>query len=82
MGSGTIVSGDADVVFTTINFGNNGINATTADYNIVDNQSSDLWIMFPTGVASGSGLGQLGATNNDNGSDSTNDASTSSNSST
>ncbi|MDO8336619.1 MAG: hypothetical protein Q7T74_07665, partial [Candidatus Saccharibacteria bacterium] len=83
MGSGTIVSGDADVVFTTINFGNNnGINATTADYNIVDNQSSDLWIQFPTGVASGSGLGNLGAINSGNGADSNNSASTSSNSST
>lgn len=76
MGEGVIVSGDADVVFTTINFGNNnGINASVVDYNIVDNQSADLWINFPTGTASGSGLGSLGAMNVGNGVDSTNTSS-------
>lgn len=79
MGDGTIVSGDADVSFTTINFGNNnGINAAVANYDVIDNTSSDLWIMFPTGVASGAGLGSLGAVNSGNGSDSENSANTSS----
>ncbi len=78
MGDGTIVSGDADVSFTTINFGNNnGINASVTNYDIIDNTDSDLWIMFPTGVASGAGLGQLGAVNSGNGADSNNDANSS-----
>ncbi len=82
MGDGTIVSGDADVAFTTINFGNNnGINMDTTNYDIIDTKTDDLWINFPTGTASGSGLGLLGSANIGNGADSQNTANTSSNSS-
>ncbi len=81
MGSGTIVSGDADVSFTTLNLGNNTyINPDVVTFNILDNRSEDLWINFPAGMGAGTGAG-LGAANIGNGADSTSNASANSTSS-
>lgn len=81
MGDGVVSSGDADISFTTINFGNNtGINLETVNFDIVDTRSEDLVITWPT-VGSGSGFG-TSATNSGNGSDSTNNASSTTNSDT
>src|SRR5262249_33533199 len=83
MGTGTIVSGDADVSFTTINKGNNTfINPDVLTYNITGDQTGDLWINFPAD-AFGSGAGNsLGSSNVGNGADSTNNASSSATTST
>lgn len=76
MGDGVIVSGDADVTFTTVNLGNNtGINVDSVTFNVLDNRSEDLLITFPTG-GSGSGSG-TGAANTGNGSGSDNTAASS-----
>lgn len=80
MGDGVIESGDANISFTTINFGNNtGVDLQTANFDIVDTRSEDLIITWPTSGWGGTGSGSV---NTGNGADSNNNANTNSSSNT
>ena len=75
-GDGTVVSGDADIVFTLINAGNN-TNIGYLVFNVYDDQTGDLIIDYSLVTPTYIGGGSLGSTNSNTGADSNNTASNS-----
>lgn len=73
-GDSSISTGDANTTATVVNSLNtNLLGATTAEFNVVDDQKGDLILDFAAGCTSGcSALGDTTISNTDNGANSTN----------
>jgi len=76
-GDGEIVAGDADLVLTALNVGNN-VGVGTQVFNVYDDQTGDLIINFDdvSGIPLGTTCGDADASNDTTGESSDNDAST------
>ncbi len=74
-GSGTIETGDAELILTAINIANN-INVDYEVFNVYDDQTGDILIDFDTLGGSPYLVGGLGSSNNTTGAGSDNEANT------